>query len=103
MFVLGFLGCDVVLMSMLRSIYIVGVGLRVAICSMSADLVASFFAGGDGWKCPNRFCILGYPVRSCIVSIGVFFFALYYPVTLCVVHYCQLQAQLYYLGERQGC
>ena len=31
-----------------------------------------FLAGGDGWKCPNRFSLLGYPVRSCIVSIGMF-------------------------------
>jgi len=31
-----------------------------------------FLAGDDGWKCPNCFCLLGYPVRSGIVSIGVF-------------------------------
>ncbi len=31
-----------------------------------------FLAGGDGWKCPNRFCLLRYPVRPCCVIIGVF-------------------------------
>jgi len=42
MFVLVSSGCDVVLMSMLRSIYIVGVGLSVAIFPTSVGVVASF-------------------------------------------------------------
>ena len=30
-----------------------------------------FLAGGDGRRCPNRFYLLGCPVRLCSVSIGV--------------------------------
>ena len=59
-------------MPMSRSMHIVSAGLSVAILPMSVDLVASFWPESAVGNVPIVFFRLGCPVRSCIVSIGVF-------------------------------
>ena len=88
--VLVYAGYDVVLMSMLRSIYIVSVGLRVAIMPMSVGLVASFLPAASVGNAPTVFCRLGCPVRLCLVSIGVFcalYICLFLEVWVIIVNY----------------
>ena len=55
MFVLVWSACDVVLVSMLRSVYIVGVGLSVAIFSMFVGLVARFWPAATVGNVPAVF------------------------------------------------
>ena len=52
-------GCDGVLMSMLRSIDIVGVGLSVAIFPMSFGLVVSFWPAATVGDVPSVFLSVG--------------------------------------------
>ena len=74
-----------------------GVGRRIFfnVCLFGGECLA----GGDDWRCPNRFCLLGYPVRSCCVSIAMFARFIVSCFRLCGSLLSFTRVYLYYWGE----